>query len=403
MQAVVSKAAECAEMEWVMKNKLYYVLFGLYFVMVGFILYINGVFTGKVLSWSNVLINVIFLLIIGVLFVISFISFGRLNSCTDVLAKAGELMQKEYSIKGGCLWEEYRDRKKVFDNPLLEEAFDRYRTRLKGYEKGNRMTNTCDLDEYINEDLLDEIGMTHFNGSIAGTLTGLGILGTFIGLSLGLNSFNGNDIYTISDNVGPLLEGMKVAFHTSVYGIFFSLIFNVAYRAVMADAYEKLSHFQMVFRECVMPQVSTTDENSAVMLVYQANMANAMKSVVELLKGRAAEHTQGVEQMVRQFTEELTKTMGADFEKLGWTLNSVAESQQTGADNCRELEMTARELLAANRAILDAFGQISSRQDEFARELETQRKLLADTCKNLDQEIGSQLYTFQQMKSLERR
>lgn len=86
-----------------------------------------------------------------------------------------------------------------------------------------------------------------------GTLTGLGILGTFIGLSLGLNSFNGNDIYTISDNVGPLLEGMKVAFHTSVYGIFFSLIFNVVYRALMADAYEKLSQFLAVFRECVMP------------------------------------------------------------------------------------------------------------------------------------------------------
>lgn len=386
-----------------MKNKLYYVLGVLYFIMVGFIMYINGIFTGKVLSWSNVLINLLFLLIIGVLFVISFISFGRLNACTDVLTKAAELMEKEYSIKGACLWEEYRDRKKVFDNPELENAFDRFRRRMKEYEKGGRMTNTCSLEEYINEDLIDQIGMTHFNGGIAGTLTGLGILGTFIGLSLGLQSFNGNDIYTIADNMGPLMEGMKVAFHTSVYGIFFSLIFNVAYRAVMADAYEKLSRFQMTFQECVMPQVSTSDENSSVMLIYMANMANAVKTVVELLKGRAAEQTRGVEQMVDQFTEELMGRLGTDFEKLGWTLRSVAESQQTGEENRRGMEQTARELLAANQAILEAFDRISARQDAFAGELEMQRRVVEDTCKNLSDEMSSQLYTYQQMKSLERR
>lgn len=386
-----------------MKNKLYYVLSVLYLMMTGFILYINGVFTGNVLSWSNVMINLLFLLIIGVLFVISFISFGRLNACTGMLVKAAELMQKEYSIKGGCLWEEYRDRKKVFDNPVLEEAFDRYRTRMKGYEKKNRMTNSCDLEEYINEDLLDQVGMTHFNGGIAGTLTGLGILGTFIGLSLGLNSFNGNDIYTISDNVGPLLEGMKVAFHTSVYGIFFSLIFNVVYRALMADAYEKLSQFLAVFRECVMPQVSTTDENSAAMLIYQANMANSLKAVVELLKGSAAEQTQGVERMVRQFTDELTGSMGADFEKLGWSLQKVVESQQISTANCRGMEDTAQKLLYANQKLLEGLEQITSRQEEFSRELGRQRTILTDTCKNLDEEIGNQLYTFQQMKSMERR
>lgn len=386
-----------------MKNKLYYVLSVLYLMMTGFILYINGVFTGNVLSWSNVMINLLFLLIIGVLFVISFISFGRLNACTGMLVKAAELMQKEYSIKEGCLWEEYRDRKKVFDNPVLEEAFDRYRTRMKGYEKKNRMTNSCDLEEYINEDLLDQVGMTHFNGGIAGTLTGLGILGTFIGLSLGLNSFNGNDIYTISDNVGPLLEGMKVAFHTSVYGIFFSLIFNVVYRALMADAYEKLSQFLAVFRECVMPQVSTTDENSAAMLIYQANMANSLKAVVELLKGSAAEQTQGVERMVRQFTDELTGSMGADFEKLGWSLQKVVESQQISTANCRGMEDTAQKLLFANQKLLEGLEQITARQEEFSRELCRQRTILTDTCKNLDEEIGNQLYTFQQMKSMERR
>lgn len=386
-----------------MKNKLYYVLFVLYLMMTGFILYINGVFTGNVLSWSNVAINGAFLLIIGVLFVISFISFGRLGACTDALERSADLMQKEYSIKGGCLWEEYRNKKKVFDNPVLEQAFDQYRTRMKGYEKKGRLTNSCELEEYISEDLLDRIGMTHFNGGIAGTLTGLGILGTFIGLSLGLNSFNGNDIYTISDNVGPLLDGMKVAFHTSVYGIFFSLIFNMVYRAIMADAYEKLSGFLVVFRECVEPAVSNSDENSAAMLIYQANIANSMKAILELLKGSAAEQTRGVERMVKQFTQELTDSMGSDFEKLGWTLRKVSETQQISAENCRGMEKTARTLLSANKELLDSLERITSRQDAFSAELKQQQVMLSEACRTLDEEISNQLYTFQQAKTLERR
>ena len=103
----------------------------------------------------------------------------------------------------------------------------------------------------------------------------------------GLGSFNGNDIYTISDNVGPLLSGMKVAFHTSVYGIFFSLVFNFVYRSLMADAYGKMDGFLAAFRQCVLPQPVSERENSASMLVYQAGMADSMKKIMELLKGNA--------------------------------------------------------------------------------------------------------------------
>ena len=115
-------------------------------------------------------------------------------------------------------------------------------------------------------------------------MSGLGILGTFLGLTLGMLSFTGNDIFTISDNIAPLLSGMKVAFHTSVYGIFFSLVFNFVYRGIMADAYTRLTTFLETFHECTEPPVSQVDENMNAMLIYQANMANSMKSIMELMK-----------------------------------------------------------------------------------------------------------------------
>ena len=44
-----------------MKSRLYYILFVAYFVMVAFVLYVNGVFTGNVASVSNLMINGVFL------------------------------------------------------------------------------------------------------------------------------------------------------------------------------------------------------------------------------------------------------------------------------------------------------------------------------------------------------
>lgn len=384
-----------------MKNKLYYVLFLFYAVMVAFILYINGVFNGNTTSMVNLIINVGFLAIIGVLFLISAISFGRLNHCTDELVNVTIRMQDECKAAGGKnLWSQYQDRKDVFADEELNNAFVKYRLRMKNYKTKRGYMGSCNIDEYINEDLLDRIGMSYYNSGIAGTMTGLGILGTFLGLSMGLGSFNGEDIYTISDNVGPLLSGMKVAFHTSVYGIFFSLVFNFVYRSIMSDAYEKLENFQNAFRQFAQPQVANEDENSAAMVIYQASMSNSMKQILELLKGTAKEQTAGVEHIVNQFTEQMTNTMGVNFQKLGNALRTATEVQNVAADNSKDLIEAATALIEVNRNMQDVLGGVLERQERFSEELAEQKAVLTAACKEMSDEISNQLYAFEQMRNL---
>ena len=319
-----------------MKSKLYYVLYFLYAIVVAFVLYLNGVFTGEWSSLTNLVINVVFLVIIGIIFIISSVSFGRLNRITYELEDVAIRLQKEYKEAGGKnLWANYKDNGKAFEEKELQDAFNRYRLRVKKTRRG--ADASCDLGEYINEDLLDRAGMNFFNSGVSGTLTGLGILGTFLGLSMGLGAFSGDDIFTISDNVGSLLSGMKVAFHTSVYGILFSLVFNVAYRGIMADAYETLNEFLTVFRQTAQPVGLKDDENAATMLVYQAGMANSLKQMLELLKGNAMEQTAGVERIVNQFTTQMQSALDTDFKKLGSALKNAGESQTANAVNAAEM------------------------------------------------------------------
>ena len=57
-----------------------------------------------------------------------------------------------------------------------------------------------------------------------GTLTSLGILGTFIGIFVGLLDF---DIRMINKSVPLLLEGLKVAFGTSIFGLAGAVAFRI--------------------------------------------------------------------------------------------------------------------------------------------------------------------------------
>ena len=384
-----------------MKSRLYYALYFLYAIVVVFVLHLNGVFTGEEISVVNLAINIGFLIIIGILFTIYSISFGRLNRVTYELEEVAFRLQKEYKEAGGkSLWGNYKDNAKVFEEDRLQEAFDQYRLRVKGSKTRRGTGASCDLEEYINEDLVDKVGMNFFNSGVSGTLTGLGILGTFLGLSMGLGAFSGDDIFTISDNVGSLLSGMKVAFHTSVYGIFFSLVFNLAYRSIMSDAYETLHEFLNVFRQTTQPAAVKDDENAAAMLVYQAGMASSLKQMLELLKGNAAEQTAGVERIVDKFTGQMQSALDTDFKKLGNVLKNAGESQAVSAKNAAEMVEAVTALVEVNRNVQEALAKVIERQETFAGQLEEQKKMLADACSDMSDEISSQIYTFEQMRNL---
>ena len=376
-------------------------LFLLYVVVVAFVLYLNGVFTGEWEASVNLIINVGFLLMIGILFGISSISFGRLGQVTRELEEVGLRLQEEYKeADEKNLWPAYKDDTAFFEQKDLQEAFQKYRLRVKGSKTRRRAGAFCDLEEYINEDFLDRVGMNFYNSGIPGTLTGMGILGTFLGLSMGLGAFSGDDIFTISDNVGALLSGMKVAFHTSVYGIFFSLVFSIIYRSLMSDAYETLEEFLNVFRQTTQPSAMKEDETAATMLVYQAGMANSLKQMLEVMKGNAAEQTAGVGRIVDKFTQQMHAALDTDFRKLGNVLKDAGEAQAVSTANITEMVEAVTALVEVNRSVQEALSNVMERQEVFAKQLEDQKEMLADLCSDMSDEISSQIYTFEQMRNL---
>ena len=62
--------------------------------------------------------------------------------------------------------------------------------------------------------------------SASGTLVGLGLLGTFLGLTLGINGFDSSTAENIKNSINGLLGGMGTAFITSLVGMFLSMLYT---------------------------------------------------------------------------------------------------------------------------------------------------------------------------------
>lgn len=72
----------------------------------------------------------------------------------------------------------------------------------------------------------------------AGTLVGLGLLGTFLGLTLGIKGFDSSNTERINESIQGLLAGMGTAFLTSLLGMTFSILFTAADKALRHRLYK---------------------------------------------------------------------------------------------------------------------------------------------------------------------
>lgn len=70
------------------------------------------------------------------------------------------------------------------------------------------------------------------------------------------------------------------------------------------------------------------------------------------------------------------------------------------ARNARELIDMVADLAEVGRNVQETLAQVTRRQEEFAGELKSQRERLENACNEITGEISSQLYAFDQMRSL---
>ena len=135
----------------------------------------------------------------------------------------------------------------------------------------------------------------HLYASIPNVFTTIGVLGTFIGIYIGLQDFNVNDI---TSSIPPLLEGLKGAFSTSIIGIILSVIFG------------RISEYVAGMN----PELSI-DDNTRILNLINQNISGVrdelsnLNNKTETNNNNIIKATQDLEKNLSQSLEEVSKNV----------------------------------------------------------------------------------------------
>lgn len=306
-------------------------------------------------SLPNIIVNVMMFLIVGIIFLsISLGSFLPTNRMISDLRQASEKIRKDALNTHSYLWEPYqRNNVELFDSDKMKDLFSDFIFELNRKHQTKNSYYKPSISDYINNDLVDMTIHRNQLNQVAGVLTGLGILGTFIGLSLGLQNFNTGTTAEMTNSIEPLMEGIKVAFHTSIYGMVFSLVFNAVYKSKLYDAETAVSEFLNDFQKYVLPD--TENEGMNQLIDLQKDQINAINSistsianeikdsfepaimnlksvVLDFERVATQNQTEAIAKVAEVFVTEMKKSLTQTFEEINQSEAAMCEIQKKNSD-----------------------------------------------------------------------
>ncbi|MDY5103755.1 MAG: anti-phage ZorAB system protein ZorA [Megasphaera elsdenii] len=304
---------------------------------------------------------------------------------------------------------------KMKENHFIFPLWEKYRRNfiiIPDDEEINHVYSTTDADEYFNFSNLSAGISIEFWQNLAGVFTGLGILGTFLGLTIGLLGFDMSSSAAIQKGISNLLNGTSTAFLTSIVGILCALIFNYYYNnslirnfdASIDDFANKLDELiprkqaeELLYINSEAVKEQTTelqDFNTTLALTIGDALRNAMttdvKPVLEELLTAIRELSTGGMETIKNSINDNT---GSELRDFAGTLQELQQgmrdilmqSQQMNEENNQKLRVAVDEMV---KSLQNATSDSVTAQQKNMNEMNEQIKgLFTEMNDNLRQTV----------------
>lgn len=115
----------------------------------------------------------------------------------------------------------------ILSQSKLKSLYASYKENLIYNIDSKKKTNIPASEFFSEISIGNQLKVSHRMINIASSsLVGLGLFGTFLGLTFGIWGINNSDVGGIQESIDSLIGGTKTAFITSLVGMFFSLIYT---------------------------------------------------------------------------------------------------------------------------------------------------------------------------------
>ena len=271
----------------------------------------------------------------------------------------------------GSLWAE-------FDKTLVASA-DR-----------ENLYGTLDADYFFNShSLAPELTENRLLNSVPSILVAIGVLGTFIGLTIGLGGLGGTtgDIDTLKTGINSLISGAVIAFSSSVWGVLFSIFLGSLLKWIEGRAHKQIHKLQTRIDSLYRRQ---PPEETLLLIADASRQSNeALQELHERIGNRLQESVNGLSEGLQAALEAtLTQVMGPAINKL------VESSSQQSS---QVLERLVNNFMSGMSAAGDAQ---ATRMNDAAASVNNAINGLADNMQQmfgrLEEQQAARLHTDQQ-------
>jgi len=233
---------------------------------------------------------------------------------------------------------------------------------LQNAEMRDAHGESCDVSQYINEEtVIYTGGGTRLAEITPGILTSLGILGTFLGLVMGLSGLNLNaaDTSALLAAMQKLIGGMSTAFLTSIAGVVASIFFNLLNTHYTNKCEKAIDRFCEVFSLYALPK--PVSQETAMLTLAQEQTAYVRQAVEDVSQKMAVQMEQsilramlpvqrsmdnfilaatqaqveGVDRIAQVFVQRMNVALGNEFDHLRQVLRETGMEQQKAQQEMR--------------------------------------------------------------------
>ncbi len=157
-------------------------------------------------------------------------------------------------VQTSSAWLMAQNAESLFGQKALDLLYRDYVAHVRQQEEEGLIPR--DIEEVINEDSLALRSWQTVIHQIPGSLTALGLLGTFIGLVTGISRIGFSSVDAALSSIEVLLSGIRTAFYTSIIGVVFSLLFNLLSRLIWNMMLRETGLFMEQFHMSILPSNS---------------------------------------------------------------------------------------------------------------------------------------------------
>ena len=319
------------------------------------------------LANNNTRYNLVFLLVMFILYAITLFSclftISRLNTYFEACIE---------KLKGYKLTDGVRSVEKI----QSLKGYGPIDKRIDGFLKdlANSQSGILDIQDYVNDDETDTIVKKWLLDWMPTVFVSLGLLGTFVGLVWGLKFFNTADFDTMTASVAELIDGIKVAFLTSIFGMVNSLGVSFSSSFGYSALQAKLQKFLDLFHANVIPSAEIEAQN--IMVQTQRNQEDALRTMSSDFSDRMSDDTVNQEvQKINTSIEELGSTFDAANTRMTEEIVGALEQLRLSNEATEQAISSMSELNQGNIEAAEEQGELLRRLVESSERVE---KLLGD-------------------------